>query len=209
MKIQSKTIILLLLLIVSLISLLSYFFFTKYKFLLNYIDDRIDLKNQKIIEKYSLDTLYDNNKEHEQKYLDNLKDNLENFNNTLSQTNFIDQITELSDIEEEEEDIYSNEDLEIKSEFYNEEDVDILTGAVMDQPELQLEEPEVQKAVMDQESTNIDIDQEIILNDELPNLENLDDSVDDYIKQILENHDDIDLSKMEEELEEPEKKKIL
>lgn len=207
MKIQSKTIILLLLLIVALISLLSYFFFTKYKFLLNYIDDRIDLKNQKIIEKYSLDTLYDNNKEHEQKYLDNLKDNLENFNNTLSQTNFIDQITELSDIEEE--DIYSNEDLEIKSEFYNEEDVDILTGAIMDQPELQLEEPEVQKAVMDQESTNIDIDQEIILNDELPNLENLDDSVDDYIKQILENHDDIDLSKMEEEFEEPEKKKIL
>ena len=47
MKIQSKTIILLLLLIVSLMTLLSYFFFTKYKFLLEYIDNRIDLKNQK------------------------------------------------------------------------------------------------------------------------------------------------------------------
>jgi len=197
MKIQSKTIILLLLLIVALISLLSYFFFTKYKFLLDYIDNRIDLKNQKIIEKYSLDNLYENNKDNEQKYLDNLKDNLENFNNTLSQTNFIDQITELSDIEEEDEDIYSNEeDLEIKEEFNFEE------------PELQLEEPIHEPAgiteLMDKESTT---DQEIILNDELPNLENLDDSVDDYIKQILENDDnDIDLSKMEEEVE---KKKIL
>lgn len=185
MKIQSKTIILLLLLIVSLISLLSYFFFTKYKFLLNYIDDRIDLKNQKIIEKYSLELLYDNNKEHEQKYLDNLKDNLENFNNTLSQTNFIDQITELSDIEEEDEDIYSNEDLE-----------------------LQLEEPEVQKPAvmtMDKDSDIVAVDQEI---NELPNLDNLDDSVDDYIKQILENHEEeeMDLSKMEEEVE---KKKII
>jgi len=197
MKIQSKTIILLLLLIVSLISLLSYFFFTKYKFLLNYIDDRIDLKNQKIIEKYSLENLYENNKEHEQKYLDNLKDNLENFNNTLSQTNFIDQITELSDIEEE--DIYSNdEDLEIKPEF-DEEPME---------PELQLkDEPEYKPAVMTMDHQEESTNQEIILNDELPNLENLDDSVDDYIKQILENdNDDIDLSKMEEEVE---KKKIL
>ena len=199
MKIQSKTIILLLLLIVALISLLSYFFFTKYKFLLNYIDDRIDLKNQKIIEKYSLETLYDNNKDHEEKYLNNLKDNLENFNNTLSQTNFIDQITELSDIEEEdEEDAYSNEDLEINPEFFNEE-------VVMDQSELQLEEPEAVMDMDDMESTNIVTDQEIILDNELPNLANLDNTVDDYIKQILENHDDIDLSKMEEEVE---KKKI-
>ena len=195
MKIQSKTIILLLLLIVSLISLLSYFFFTKYKFLLEYIDNRIDLKNQKIIEKYNLNQVYENNKEQEQKYLDNLKDNLENFNNTLSQTNFIDQITELSDIEEEDEDIYSNEeDLEIKEEFNFEE------------PELQLEEPIHEPAgitkLMDKESTT---DQEIILNDELPNLENLDDSVDDYIKQILENNDDIDLSNITEIVE---KKKI-
>jgi len=192
MKIQSKTIILLLLLIVSLISLLSYFFFTKYKFLLEYIDNRIDLKNQKIIEKYNLNLVYENNKEQEQKYLDNLKDNLENFNNTLSQTNFIDQITELSDIEEEEEeDIYSNEELE-KIDSDN-EDKEI----VINEPELHLNES-------DANSEMENIDQEI---NELPNLDNLDDNVDDYIKQILENHEEnIDLSKMEEEVE---KKKIL
>ena len=191
MKIQSKTIILLLLLIVALISLLSYFFFTKYKFLLNYIDDRIDLKNQKIIEKYSLNTLYDNNKEHEQKYLYNLKDNLENFNNTLSQTNFIDQITELSDIEEEE--IYSNEEEEIYSNEEEEVEYDNEDKELMIEPEL--EELQVE--------SDVAIDQEI---NELPNLDNLDDNVDDYIKQILEKHDEeLDLSKMEE----VEKKKIL
>jgi len=191
MKIQSKTIILLLLLIVSLISLLSYFFFTKYKFLLDYIDNRIDLKNNKLIEKYSLN-LNDDNKEKEHNYFNNLKDNLENFNNTLSHTNFIDQISSLSDIEEDidedndednegdnDEDLYSNSD-ENKDEQYNKES---------DEPILDIEEIE----------TSDDFDLQ-----ELPNLDNIEDNVDNYIKEILENKDlgnDISNLEFTEELE--------
>jgi LPS O-antigen subunit length determinant protein (WzzB/FepE family) len=208
MKIQSKTIILLLLLIVSLISLLSYFFFTKYKFLLDYIDNRIDLKHNKLVEKYNLNNLYENNKQNEQKYFANLKDNLENFNNTLSQTNFIDQITELSDIEEEdEEEIYSEEDIENILIPTNEpymESTDEPTiecdgnvcKIVKKEPIEDIKEIEIKQGEI----------QNIVLDDELPNLDNLDDNVDDYIKQILESKDEeIDLSLMEEETE---KKKI-
>jgi|ETNmetMinimDraft_8_1059916.scaffolds.fasta_scaffold09136_3 hypothetical protein len=187
MKIQSKTIILLLLLILSLITLLSYFFFTKYKFLLEYIDNRIDLKHQKMIEKYNLNQVYENNKEHEQKYLENLKDNLENFNNTLSKTNFIDHFNELSDIEEE----YSNEEnSEENSEEEKEEEI-AESAELVKEEEKEEEEEEGEK--------------EIIL--ELPNLDSLEDSVDDYIKQILEKQEDIDLSNLIDE--EEEKKKLL
>ncbi len=186
MKIQSKTIILLLLLILALISLLCYFFFTKYKFLLDYIDNRIDLKNQKIIEKYNLNQVYENNKEHEKKYLDNLKDNLENFNNTLSKTNFIDQFTELSDIEEE----YSNE---------SEEEKEIL------EPVTEEEVEEEEKEEVEEEEKEIIFKEDY--SEELPNLDSLDDNVDDYIKQILEKQEDIDLSNLIDE--EEEKKKLL
>ena len=48
-------------------------------------------------------------------------------------------------------------------------------------------------------------EKEIIL--ELPNLDSLEDSVDDYIKQILEKQEDIDLSNLIDE--EEEKKKLL
>jgi hypothetical protein len=205
MKIQSKTIILLLLLIVSLISLLSYFFFTKYKFLLDYIDNRIDLKNNKLVDKYNLEKLYEDKKNNEQKYFANLKDNLENFNNTLSQTNFIDQMTELSDIEEEE--IYSDEDIE-----------DILMPTIEPTQESTYEptiecDGNVCKIVKEEPTEDIkeivikhEEVQDIVLNEELPNLDNLDSNVDDYIKQILESKDEeMDLSLMEEE---SEKKKI-
>ena len=194
MKIQSKTIILLLLLILALISLLCYFFFTKYKFLLDYIDNRIDLKNQKIIEKYNLNQVYENNKEHEKKYLDNLKDNLENFNNTLSKTNFIDQFTELSDIEEE----YSNE---------SEEEKEILEPVT----EEEVEEEEKEEVEEEEKEEVEEEEKEIIFkedySEELPNLDSLDDNVDDYIKQILEKQEDIDLSNLIDE--EEEKKKLL
>ena len=194
MKIQSKTIILLLLLILALISLLCYFFFTKYKFLLDYIDNRIDLKNQKIIEKYNLNQVYENNKEHEKKYLDNLKDNLENFNNTLSKTNFIDQFTELSDIEEE----YSNE---------SEEEKEILEPVTEEE-----EEEEEKEEVEEEEKEEVEEEEKEIIfkedySEELPNLDSLDDNVDDYIKQILEKQEDIDLSNLIDE--EEEKKKLL
>ena len=190
MKIQSKTIILLLLLILSLITLLSYFFFTKYKFLLDYIDNRIDLKNQKMIEKYNLNQVYENNKEHEQKYLENLKDNLENFNNTLSKTNFIDNFNELSDIEEE----YSNEENteEEKEEIVESSNDEEGTMRVSVDYPSEEEEEEIK---------------EIILKEELPNLDSLEDSVDEYIKQILNKEEDIDLSNLVNE--EEEKKKLL
>mgnify|MGYP006079979391 CR=1 FL=1 len=206
MKIQSKTIILLLLLILALISLLCYFFFTKYKFLLDYIDNRIDLKNQKIIEKYNLNQVYENNKEHEKKYLDNLKDNLENFNNTLSKTNFIDQFTELSDIEEE----YSNESEEEKEIL---EPVTEEEGVEEEVEEEEVEEEEVEEEEVEEEEVEEveEEEKEIIFkedySEELPNLDSLDDNVDDYIKQILEKQEDIDLSNLIDE--EEEKKKLL
>lgn len=195
MKIQSKTIILLLLLILSLITLLSYFFFTKYKFLLEYIDNRIDLKHQKMIEKYNLNQVYENNKEHEQKYLENLKDNLENFNNTLSKTNFIDHFNELSDIEEE----YSNEE---NSEENTEEEKEEIIEEPSDDEEGTM--PVSVDYPSEEEKEEI---KEIILKEELPNFDSLEDSVDEYIKQILNKEEDIDLSNIVDE--EEEKKKLL
>jgi glutamyl/glutaminyl-tRNA synthetase len=109
LKMKNHTIILVLLLLFSLITLLSYFFFTKYKFLINYIDDRIDIKNAKLIEKFNLE---DESKSKEHIYLNNLKTNLKKFNEKLSNTNFIDQINEYSEEEQLENNDIEDEQLE-------------------------------------------------------------------------------------------------
>ena len=196
MKIQSKTIILLLLLIVSLISLLSYFFFTKYKFLLEYIDNRIDMKSNKLIEKYSLENLNAATKQKEHNYFNNLKDNLENFNNTLSNTSFTDHLAPLSDIDEEEEN-YSDEEIKNIDNWYQNVEKQVEEQSE-EQSEEQLDETEsLKEQVEEQVEEHLTLDMQ-----ELPNLANIDDNVDEYIKQILESKD-IDTSefKITEELE--------
>jgi hypothetical protein len=160
------------------------------------------MKSNKLIEKYSLDNLNAVTKQKEHNYFNNLKDNLENFNNTLSQTNFIDEVTSLSDIEEEEEDLYSDPEENKIPPWYTDEleVVETVDEKIVEELEEPIEEPVEEELQLEQE-----IHEEIDLQ-ELPNLDNMEDNVDDYIKQILESKDDIDVSNLEF-TQETEKKK--
>lgn len=207
MKLHTKTIVLILLLIISLIFLLSYFFYTKYKFLIDYIDSRTDLKLEKFSSRYNLENLEELNKIKEQDYIKELKNNIINNNSE----NFFSKINNLSDIEEEEEDLISNTSSDDKLDYPINEELDKSENpspiSNIDEEISQEKTPELtpeQEIEEKEEFENKEETPELsfqIADDELPNLDNLDENIDNYIENILnENKDnDIDTSLIEVE----------
>lgn len=187
MKLHTKTIVLILLLIISLIFLLSYFFYTKYKFLIDYIDSRTDLKLEKFTNRYNLDSLDQLNKEKEQDYINELKNNIINNNSE----NFFSKINDLSDIEEEDEE-EQEDDEEIESQIsepQNEEDLNYPTNT----------------SPLKSESDITDEKNVELQDDELPNLDNLDENIDNYIENILNENKETDIDTSLIEVEEEKK----
>ena len=221
MKLHTKTIVLILLLIISLICLLSYFFYTKYKFLIDYIDSRTDLKLEKFSTHYQLDSLNEFNKMKEQNYIDQLKNNI--INNDSE--NYFSKISNLSDIEEEDEDnnsehsdinypIINNqisddddtssekEDTSSEKEDTSPEKEDTLSekeDTLSEKEDTLSEKEDIQSEIEEDNTSEISIKEEITpelsyqFSDDLPNLDNIDDNIDNYIHDILEENKDFSI----------------
>lgn len=203
MKLHTKTIVLILLLIISLIFLLSYFFYTKYKFLINYIDSRTDLKLEKFSNRYNLENLDELNKIKEQDYINELKNNIINNNSE----NFFSKITNLSDIEEEEEDLISNTSSEDKINYPINDSILDNSDSVSAISDDEMSPEPTPKSIQDfEEKEELENKEETPeLDEELPNLDNLDNldkNIDNYIENILnenkENEIDTSLIEVEE-----------
>lgn len=194
MKLHTKTIVLILLLIISLIFLLSYFFYTKYKFLIDYIDSRTDLKLEKFTNRYNLDSLDQLNKEKEQDYINELKNNIINNNSE----NFFSKINDLSDIEEDDEeqdDEEQDDDEEIESQISEPQNEEELNYPTNTSP---LKSESDTKSQTDEKNVEIQ-------DDELPNLDNLDENIDNYIENILNENKETDIDTSLIEVEEEKK----
>ena len=167
----------------ALIVLLSYFFYTKYKFLLDYIDSRIDLKLEKFNTKYNLENLNEINKIKEQDYINDLKNNIINDNTE----NFFSKINDLSDVEEESiiDDGSEYDNVSIKEEDI-EQSEEIIEEPTQEQIQEPTEEPTEDK-IKQIELENFDFSNDI------PNLESLEDNVDNYIQSILNNDEQEEL----------------